>query len=69
MEYRTNAQIVARAQQIAPVSDDDIEQLTGLLEGVRAAADLMESLIEPFDGEVDISRMSRTVEGPGGDET
>ena len=69
MEYRTNAQIVARARKIAPVSDDDIEQLTGLLEGVRAAADLMESFIEPFDGEVDVSRMSRTVEGPDGDDS
>ena len=64
MEYRTYAQIVARARQIASVSDDDIEKLTGLLEGVRAAADLMESLIQPFGGEVDVFAMSRTVEGP-----
>ena len=64
MEYRTHAQIAARARQIASLSDDDIEKLMGLLEGVRAAADLMESLIQPFEGEVDVSKMSRTVDGP-----
>ena len=63
MEYRTDTQIVARARKIANVSDDDIEKLTGLLAGVRAAADLMESLIQPFGGEVDVFAMSRTVEG------
>lgn len=64
MEYRTNEQIAARARQLAPVSDADIEQLTALLEGVRSASDLMASLIQPFEREIDVSAMSKTVEGP-----
>ena len=68
MEYRTDPQIAARARKIANVSDDDIEKLAELLEGVRAAADLMESLIQPFEGEVDVFAMSRTVEGPASPE-
>ena len=63
MEYRTNEQVAERARKVAPVSDEDIEQLNGLLEGVRTAADLMESLIQPFEGEIDISKCSGTVEG------
>ena len=63
MEYRTNKQVETRARQIVPLSNDDIDQLTGLIDGVRTAADLMESFIQPFDGEIDVSTMSRTVEG------
>jgi hypothetical protein len=63
MEYRNNDQIAARARQLAPVSDSDIEQLNGLLNGVRDAADLMESLIQPFEDEIDVSKLSGTVEG------
>lgn len=66
MEYRTDEQIAARAHQIAPVSEADIEQLTALLNGVRSASDLMESLIQPFEGEIDVSKMSKTVDGPIG---
>ena len=64
MEYRTSEQIDARARELAPVSQEDIAQLQGLLAGVRSAADLMESLIQPFDSEIDVSTMSKTVEGP-----
>lgn len=63
MEYRERFQIVERAKQIAPVSDGDIEQLIPLLDGVRGSADLLESLIQPFDGEVEIEQLSSTVEG------
>ena len=63
MEYRTNEQVEARAGQIVPLSNDDIDRLKGLLDGARTAAYLMESLIQPFDGEIDVSTMSRTVEG------
>ncbi|MCH7970618.1 MAG: hypothetical protein IH960_06200 [Chloroflexi bacterium] len=69
MEYRTDDQIAARARQLAPVSDDDVALLTGLLEGVRAAADLMAELIQPFEGEVDVSAMSSNVEGPEGNDS
>ena len=63
MEYRTDEQVEARARQIVPLSNGDIDQLKELIVGVRTAADLMESLIQPFDGEIDVSTMSRTVEG------
>ena len=63
MEYRTDEQVEARARQIVPLPDGDIDQLKGLIDGVRTAADLMESLIQPFDGEIDVSTMSETVEG------
>ena len=63
MEYRTDAQVEARGRQIVPLSNGDIDQLKELIDGVRTAADLMESLIQPFDGEIDVSTMSRTVEG------
>ena len=63
MEYRTDEQVEARARQIVPLSDGDIDQLKGLIDGVRTAADLMESMIQPFDGEIDVSTMSQTVEG------
>ncbi len=65
MEYRNNEQVAARAAQLASVSSDDIEQLNDLLVGVRTAADLMESLIREFDGEIDVSKMSGTVDGTG----
>ena len=63
MEYRTDEQVEARGRQIVPLSNGDIDQLKELIVGVRTAADLMESLIQPFDGEIDVSTMSRTVEG------
>ena len=63
MEYRNIEQIRERARRLAPVSDEDIEQLAQLLNGVRDAADLMESLIQPFEGEVDVSKMSLNVDG------
>ena len=62
MEYRTDEQVEARARQIVPLSNGDIDQLKELIDGVRTAADLMESLIQPFDGEIDVSTMSLTVE-------
>ena len=63
MEYRNIKQIETRARALAPVSEEDIGQPTSLLEGVRDAADLIENLTQPFDNEVDCSKMSITVDG------
>ena len=63
MEYRTDEQVEARARQIVPLPNGDIDQLKELIDGVRTAADLMESLIQPFDREIDVSTMSEIVEG------
>jgi|TARA_B110000196_G_C20829827_1_gene513187 hypothetical protein len=63
MEYRTYEQVVARAHQIAPVSDDDIEPLINLVNGVREYCDLMESLMPELGGEIDVTKMSRNMDG------
>jgi hypothetical protein len=34
-----------------------------LLDGVRDSSDLLERLIQPFDGEINIDQLSSTVEG------
>ena len=63
MEYRTDEQAIARARQIAPVSDDDIEPLINLVNGVREYCDLMESLMLELGGEIDVTKMSRNMDG------
>jgi|TARA_B110000263_G_C14999899_1_gene370009 hypothetical protein len=63
MEYRTDEQAIARARQIAPVSDDDIEPLINLVNGVREYCDLMESLMPELGGEIDVTKMSRNMDG------
>ena len=62
MEYRTDEQAIARARQIAPVSDDDIEPLINLVNGVREYCDLMESLMPELGGEIDVTKMSRNMD-------
>jgi hypothetical protein len=63
MEYRTDEQVVARAHKIAPVTADDIEPLINLVNGVREYCDLMESLIPELGGEIDVTKMSRNMDG------
>lgn len=63
MEYRTDEQIIARAHQIAPVSDDDLPPLITLATGVREYCDLMESLMPELGGSIDVTRMSYNMDG------
>ncbi|HIF73105.1 MAG TPA: hypothetical protein EYQ61_11200 [Dehalococcoidia bacterium] len=63
MEYRTDEQVIARAHQIAPVTDDDIEPLINLVNGVREYCDLMESLMPELGDEIDVTKMSRNMDG------
>jgi len=63
MEYRTDEQIIARGRQIAPLADDDLPPLITLANGVREYCDLMESLMPELGGEIDVTKMSRNMDG------
>lgn len=63
MEYRTDEQVIARARQIAPLSDEDLKPLLTLVNGVREYCDLMESLMPELGGEIDVTKMSRNMDG------
>ena len=63
MDFTDRKQIVKKARQIAPISDDEIERLILLLEGmIDSTADLNE-LMQGFEDEIDVSVLSSTVEG------
>jgi hypothetical protein len=63
MEYRTDEQIIARGRQIAPLADEDLPPLITLATGVREYCDLMESLMPELGGEIDVTKMSRNMDG------
>jgi hypothetical protein len=63
MEYRTDEQIIARGRQIAPLAEDDLPPLITLAKGVREYCDLMESLMPELGGEIDVTKMSRNMDG------
>ena len=49
------------------ISEDEINDLNKLLEGVDNAIELMSTLVQPFDQEIDVSKMSSTVDGENHD--
>jgi len=63
MNYSKDENISEKAKQLAPISDEEIEQLKELLYGVRMATELMESLVQTFEHEIDVLKMSSTVDG------
>ena len=63
MEYRTDEQIIARGRQIAPLADDDLPPLITLVNGVREYCDFMESLMPELGGEIEVTKMSRNMDG------
>jgi hypothetical protein len=52
-----------KLRKMVPISEDEIIDLNKLLEGVDNAIELMANLVQPFDKEIDISKMSSTVDG------
>jgi hypothetical protein len=56
-------QIVSRAQTLAPISDDELNQLVPLVSGVLDAAVSLRDVIPGFPDELDASTLSSTVEG------
>lgn len=63
MEYRTDDQVIARARQIAPLSDDDLPPLISLVNGMREYCDLMESLMPELGSQVDVTKLSHNMDG------
>ena len=63
MEYRTYDQVIARARQIAPLSDDDLPPLISLVNGVREYCDLMESLMPELGSQVDVTKLYHNMDG------
>lgn len=55
--------ILDRMKSVAPLNEADAEQLHQLLAGVRAAADLIAELTPVFPAEIDVNRLSLTVDG------
>ena len=55
------------AKQLVPISDDEISELNNLLIGVHNAVELMAKLVQPFDKEIDVLKMSSTVDGDKND--
>ena len=56
-----------KLRKILPISEDEINDLNKLLEGVDNAIELMSNLVKPFDQEIDVSKMSSTVDGENHD--
>ena len=56
-----------KLRKMVPISEDEINDLNKLLEGVDSAIELMSTLVQPFDQEIDVSKMSSTVDGENRD--
>ena len=56
-----------KLRKMVPISEDEINDLNKLLEGVDNAIELMSTLVQPFDEEIDVSKTSSTVDGENHD--
>ena len=56
-----------KLRKMVPISEDEINDLNKLLEGVDNAIELMSTLVQPFDEEIDVSKLSSTVDGENHD--
>ena len=56
-----------KLRKIVPISEDEINDLNKLLEGVDNAIELMSTLVQPFDEEIYVSKLSSTVDGENHD--
>ena len=56
-----------KLRKMVPISEDEINDLNKLLEGVDNAIELVSTLVQPFDEEIDVSKMSSTVDGENHD--
>ena len=52
-----------KLRKMVPISEEEIINLNKLLEGVDNAIELMSNLVQPFDKEIDVSKMSSSVDG------
>ena len=56
-------EVKRRMRSVAPLTDEDAEQLFALLQGVHASAKRMADIVPVFPGEVDAKTLSQTVDG------
>ena len=63
MDYTDRSKITEKAKQIAPISDEEIERLILLLDGMKDSTSDLNELMQAFEDAIDISLLSSTVEG------
>ena len=63
MDYTDRNKITEKAKQIAPISDEEIERLILLLDGMKASTSDLNELMQGFEDSIDVSLLSSTVEG------
>ena len=63
MKKHNNNDRSEKLRKMVPISEEEIINLNKLLEGVDNAIELMTNLVQPFDKEIDVSKMSSSVDG------
>ena len=63
MDYTERNKITEKAKQIAPISDEEIERLILLLDGMKDSTSDLNELMQGFEDSIDVSLLSSTVEG------
>lgn len=63
MKKHNNNDRSEKLRKMVPISEEEIINLNKLLEGVDIAIELMSNLVQPFDKEIDVSKMSSSVDG------
>lgn len=63
MKKHNNNDRSEKLRKMIPISEEEIINLNKLLEGVDNAIELMSNLVQPFDKEIDVSKMSSSVDG------
>ena len=63
MDYTERNKITEKAKQIAPISDEEIERLVLLLDGMKDSTSDLNELMQAFEDAIDVSLLSGTVEG------
>ncbi|MDC0253221.1 hypothetical protein OAK52_03565 [Chloroflexi bacterium] len=63
MKKHNNNDRSEKLRKMVPISEEEIINLNKLLEGVDNAIELMSNLVQPFDKEIDVSKMSSSVDG------
>ena len=63
MDYTERNKITEKAKQIAPISDEEIERLILLLDGMKDSTSDLNELLQGFEDSIDVSLLSSTVEG------
>ena len=63
MDYTDRTKITEKAKQIAHISDEEIERLILLLDGMKDSTSDLNELMQGFEDSIDVSLLSSTVEG------